>query len=241
MKKATEKEIKDFGVKTPLAETTELHKDETFVLIEASKLSVKDKFMQYSPRTDAENSLMNLLIKAMNQGVKDFYRPKYDPSFDENGDICYVSGKEPALRRSCRWWAIEANNFNCKRKSRLGGVTEYAAFLGVLIKTLVANGWSIEMAWNAVCNDSTKLGHYWSYDNPERTLEMTGSRETVGFCDLSNTLKILEEDKETGRYWIAGGYYFVYAHSRPLSYLHLDEDDVWEPKEHSVGWIILEK
>ena len=186
--------------------------------------------------------MKNLIIKAISQGGKDFYHPKYEPLH-----VMRMETFVMYLVRNQLWESLasggrlKAQNFNPQRNSRLGTKTEYTAFLGVLIKKLVEIGWVVEEAWNAVCNDSTKLGHYWSYDNLKRALEMTGSREIAGFCDLANTLKILAEDKEAGVFWIAGGYYFVYAHSNPLACLHLDEDDVWESKEHSVGWIILEK
>ena len=52
-----------------------------------------------------------------------------------------------------------------ERASRLGIKTEYIAFLGVLIKKLVDSGWKVDDAWDAVCNDSKKLGHYWNSEN----------------------------------------------------------------------------
>ena len=47
MKRVTEKKIKVLGAKAPVAETTEVRKDDTFVLVEVSKFSINDEFMKY--------------------------------------------------------------------------------------------------------------------------------------------------------------------------------------------------
>ena len=179
--------------------------DDTFVLVEASKLSLKDEFMKHKPKTDAERKFKELLTKAIQTGIKDFYRPRMDPSFSEDGGICYKAGLKPAVGKSYNWWNKVAVEFYPERHSRLGTRLEYVAFLGVLIKKLVDSGWTVENSWNAVCNDSRQLGHYWNSKNAKHDLEPTGSREICGFFDLANTYKILARDEEAGGFWLAGG------------------------------------
>lgn len=213
-------------------------RNETFMLVEASKLSLNDSFMQYEPKTDEKREFKLLLEKAIKRGLKDFKRPKYDPSFCGDG-ICYESGKAPAVGKSYNWWNQVAKKFKPEYNSRLGTKTEYVAFLGVLIKQLVESGWSVEEAWNAVCNDSKELGHYWNSENAKHDFEPTGCREICGFYDLANCYKILAEDEEAGGFWLAGGDYSDGSYDGPLADLdhnHGRNDDYY----YSVGWLVLD-
>ena len=88
----------ELTVETILAR--EVPKDDSFVLIEASKLSLGDDFLQYEPQTEAQEGFKKNLTSAIKSGVKDFYRPIYDPSVDENGNIVFVAGKKPAVGHS---------------------------------------------------------------------------------------------------------------------------------------------
>lgn len=213
-------------------------KDNMFVRVEASKLSLNDEFMQYEPETGKERKFKRLLVRAIKSGVEDFKRPKYDPSFNKDG-ICYKSGKAPAVGKSYNWWNQVAKEFKPEYNSRLGTKTEYVAFLGVLIKQLVEMGWSIKKAWDAVCNDSKELGHYWNSENAKHDFESTGCREICGFYDLANCYKILAEDEEAGGFWIAGGYYNYGSNYGPLAglFLNNDQDDDYYV---SVGWLVLD-
>lgn len=213
-------------------------KDDVFVLVEASKLSINDKFMEYEPKRKSEQIFKQLLIEVIKRGVKDFYRPKYDPSFREDGyGITYEADKIPAIERTFKWWRYTAKMFNIARKSRLGTKSEYIAFLGVLIKGLVNEGWEIDDAWKAVCNNSEKLGHCKGAKNAKNEFELTGSREVLGFCDLLNTYKLLADDTDTGCFWIAGCAYNSNLSS--LSHLFFDYR-LGRLGIFSVGWIIYE-
>lgn len=177
-------------------------------LIEASKLSLDDTFMQYQPVTRKGQNLKNSLVDLINSNPKDFYRPVIDPSFTENEEIVYVPGSKPAMSKTYMWWEEKAKEFWPERGSRLGTKSEYLAFLGVLIKKLVEKGVEARRAWDMVCNNSLELGNYKvvSYENgPD--IEVTGSREVCGFFDLSNLFKILSEEKEVDEngLWIASG------------------------------------
>ena len=214
---------------------------DAFVLVEASKLSLKDEFMKYEPKTEREEKFKKELTEAIKKGVKDFWRPKYDPSFNEEGTrICFVAGKKPAVGKSYNWWNKVAKAFCPERNSRLGTKSEYVAFLGVLIKRLVANGWSVEYAWNAVCNNSKELGHYWNSEDAKHTFEATGSREMCGFFDLANTFKILAENEKAGGFWLTSGNYDVGSNFYPLAgFYYCDCRD--QGFGDCVGWLVLEK
>ena len=212
-----------------------------FELVEASTLSMHDEFMKHEPKTANEEEFKQLLTDAIKKGLKDFYRPRLDPSFDENGEICYKPGEKPAVGKSYNWWQEKAKAFCSERGSRLGTKTEYVAFLGVLLKRLVASGWTVQHAWSAVCNDSKKLGNYWNSENAKHGFEGTGSREICGFFDLANSCKILAEDKETSGFWQAGGNFFHDSVKFPLADLlgrncFRDRDF-----NFSVGWLVLSK
>lgn len=208
-----------------------------FVLVPASELSLTDDFMCYAPVIGREKAFKELLTKVIKSGVSDFYRPKLDPSFDFQGNICYLAGRKPAVGKSYNWWKREAEKFCPGRNSRLGTKSEYVAFLGVLLKNLVASGWSINDAWNAVCKNSRKLGHYWDSKGALEHLEPTGSREICGFCDLGNTHKILAE--LVVGFWRVGGDYDSYGYEYPLA--NLDYYRFGNADCDSVGWLVLEK
>lgn len=210
-----------------------------FVKVEASELRLDDEFMKYQPKTKEQREFKELVETAIKSGLKDFWRPICDPSFDDNGRICYEPGNMPAVYKSYNWWEETTKNFCPERGSRLGTKTEYIAFLAVLIKELIASGKSVEWTWNAVCNDSKELGHYVNSDNAKYAYEDTGSRAVCGFYDLANVFKILAEDKESCGFWIAGGVCLDGSDYYPLAshYHYLPNDDVFI---YAVGWLVLE-
>ena len=210
-----------------------------FKRVPASELRLDDDFLNYQPKNFAENNLKCFVQTAIKNGLKDFWRPVYDPSFDDNGCICYHPGNMPAVGKSYNWWYKHAKAFCPERGSRLGTNSEYGVFLAVLIKELVASGKSVEWAWNAVCNDSKELGHYWESKDAKHDFETTGSRDICGWYDLANAYKILAEDEEASGYWLAGGGYRNFGDRRPLAGLFLDFD--WRNWNFfGCGWLVLE-
>ena len=211
-----------------------------FILIEAEKLSMDDEFMKFEPVTVEEHATKELISKAIKLKVKNFYRPKYDPSFTEDGKgICFVSGKKPAVGKSYNWWDEAAKKYKPERNSRLGTRLQYAAFLGVLIKKLIEEGKSMEWAWNAVCNDSRELGHYWNSENAKHEFEPTGSRMVCVFYDLANIYKILAEDEEAGGFWLSGGCFDNNGDNIPLAGLY---SGFYRGNNYyyGVGWIVVD-
>ena len=201
------------------------------ILVEASKLSLKDVFMSHKPKTKKEKEFKAILTEVIKSGIEDFYRPVMDPSFADGAKIKihYNAGDLPATGKSYNWWEETVKD----SKWCLGTKAQYVAFLGVLIKMLVAKGWTCCEAWDAVCNDSKKLGHYWNSDNAKHQFEDTGSREICGFFDLAN-------DEEAGGFWLAGGSFSGSGNYHPLADLvlycicnnfHFD----------GVAWLVLKK
>ena len=208
-----------------------------FVPIEAESLSWDDDFMKYKPHTKKEEYTKALITEAMTSHVKNFYRPIMDPSFTDDG-IGYVAGKKPAVGKSYNWWVDTAKKYEPSHNSRLGTRLEYGAFLGVLIKKLVEEGYSVEWAWNAVCNNSKELGHYCNSENAKRVLEPTGSRLICGFYDLANTYKILAEDVEDNGYWLVSGFCRWSSYAVPLAWIWHSIDCISDNKA-GVGWLVL--
>ena len=228
-------------VGTVTADEVDFYKENgIFKKVPASELSINDSFLNYTPRTKREISIMKKIKKVIEVGVSDFWRPVYDPYFDANGRICYAPHKAPGVRRSYNWWAKNAKDFWTERGSRIGTRSEYIAFLAVLIKELVNSGKSVEWAWDAVCNDSKELGHYWNSKDAKRHLEETGSREVCGWYDLGNTGKALTVDTRGGL-WIAGGCFGWTGEQRPLALLMSANDR--ESATYYVdfsGWLVLD-
>jgi len=209
------------------------------VRIEASKLSLKDKFMKHRPVGYQQTVLKGELQNVIRNGIKDFYRFRVDPSLS-SGKICFEAGRMPAVGKSYNWWFENAKAFYPQRKSRLGTRSEYIAFLGVLIKALVDEGWRIADAWYAVCDNSKDLGHYRNSENATHyCLEHTGLREICGFCDLANTRKIFANDEGASRFCLASGSYNCSSYVHPLAeLLYYDFDH--RNLEYCVGWPVLE-
>lgn len=210
------------------------------ILVEAEKLSMDDEFMKWEPQTRKEEATKEFITEAICSGVKNFYRPRYDPTFTDDGNnICFIKGEKPAVGKSYNWWDEVARSYSPERSSRLGTRLEYGAFLGVLIKKLVEEGKTVEWAWNAVCNDSKELGHYCDSENATEHCEFepTGSRCICGFYDLANTFKILSEDIDGDYCWLTGGC-CLYKGSRVTlaGFGHIDPtcNDY-----RSVGWLVF--
>ena len=208
------------------------------ILIEASKLSLTDTFMSHKPKTEKEKEFKAILTEVIKSGIEDFYRPVMDPSFADEAKtkIHYKAGELPAIGKNYNWWKKTVKD----SKWCIGTTAQYVAFLGVLIKMLVDKGWTCCEAWDAVCNDSRKLGNYENSDDKKHRIEDTGSREICGFFDLANTFKILAKDEEAGCYWYAGGTCLGDSSLHPLA--------KWSPYELydynrgiSVAWLVLKK
>lgn len=215
------------------------------ILIEASKLSLKDDFLQYKPRDCNGKELKKLITKAIKNKIKDFYVMNLDPSFTNNEEgIRYVKGEKPALGKSYNWWKSVAKSYMPERNSRLGCKSQYAVFLGIFIKKMMEKGCSAKKAWQAVTMDSTNLEYYWESPRVEydEFFEYTGSHEIFGFGDLINTEKIVEKDEdeqEDGFYCVGYGSLHVYRNSL-ADIRHVGEHVADIEYGGEVGWVVFD-
>ena len=139
----------------------------------------------------------------------------------KDGKLVYQKGLPIKTGFSQRQWAKMLKDYNPSRNSRQMTRTEFACRNLYLIQKLVESGYEIAEAWEAVCDDSRKIGHYRHFDNPKNVFEPTGSREVCGFCDLGNAWKFIAEDpwEEAGGFWTAGGYCGTNSDEYPVAHM----------------------
>lgn len=208
------------------------------VYIEASKLLLTDEFMQYVPKTQAQQNLKDRLKMIIPEGLKDFYKPIYDPSFNRFDEITYVEGKTPAIGKTYSWWEQTAKQLLPEWGSRLGTTEDYIAFLGVLIKTFYGNPDILFNPWEAFCDDSTASGHYWNSQDSKEDFEKTGSRMFLGFYDFANTFKILKSKDGNPGYSIASGSFVNEGNEYPIA--HISHRVRNNTLSKGVGWIVFD-
>lgn len=212
MTRATRKEIKSVSNRSTRA----------FVLCKASGLSLTDKFMQHEPNSHEEAMLMRQLEAVIKeQEIKDFFVPKADPSFDEEGNLCYVSEIDTRIARgkSYEWWEQQAINFCPERISRLGIREEFIAFLGVRIKKISKVEMTVDEAWKYTCATFLKSAIF---------------KKVLGFSGTPMH-RLLASREKNGSFWLTGD-----GQEFPLSNMHYYKcADV----EHfnGYGWVICEK
>lgn len=203
------------------------------ITVEGSNSEVYCELLKHTPINDYEKKFKNNLMIAIEAGVKSFKVPICDSSISADGKLQFVPGYKPAVN----YCYLELVNLAEKNGIRLGSKNEYCLFLGTMINRLMAECWSENDAWCAVCTDSTKLGHYCNSVDAKEEFELTGSRKIAGKCDLANTGKILKEE-ETGGFWTAGGCYRDYGNNYPLANLVI-EGFLAEEFDDCVGWFVL--
>ena len=204
------------------------------IYVEGSDSKIYSELLEHKALNDCEKEFMNNLRTAIEAGIKSFKVPVCDPSIDENGKLQFVPGCKVAVGYSYN----ELEKLAEKNSFRLGTKNEYFLFLGTILNRLIAEGWSETAAFEAVCTDSTELGHYSNSADAKYDFELTGSRKIVGKCDLANTYKILAKDEKAGGFWFAGGNFDSYGNDYPLAYLDLNLS-YGNHYSHGVGWFVL--
>ena len=212
--------------------------EEYFPVAKLSTLSLDDEFLKYEPETDNQKKFKERLVKAIKSGLSDIRVQRIDPSFDDDGNICFCRGKKPAVGKSANWWKKKAEEFLPEHGSRMGLTKEKIGCLGLLIKYLVEeNGYTLSNAWKAVCDQSKDLGHYWDSKNAKYDFEPTGSRQVGDWCDLGNICKITKDEEASG-FSLVGGCYNFYGDFCPLTVV----GSIYNPindYNNSVGWLVL--
>lgn len=208
-------------------------------IVEFSSLSLSEPFMQHEPKTATQLRIKLGIIEAKKQGIKDFRRPLFDPSVDENGNIFFKKGENPGTGYSGLWWIENAKKICPEKNSRISSDLEYFAFMGTIIKSLVENHkYTISEAWAAVCDDSKNLGNYYSFEKKLAKFENTGSFPFDGWYDLANTCKIICIHDSTNIV-VASGYFCFYSYFYTLAHFmtHIHSEDNLHT---SVGSIVFD-
>jgi len=215
--------------------------EEMFPIVDIENVSLEESFMQYEPKTERGKRVKASIIEAKRIGMKNFRIPAMDPAFDNDGEtIIYCAGRKPAVGKSAKWWYENAPKFMPSKNSRLKDDLQADVVLGVMrIKCLVEEkGYQVAEAWEAVCVNSEKLGHYKNSENAKHEFETTGSRQ-IGKCfDLGNTCKIVKKRGASGFVLFGGGYYCD-SDNCPLA----DVYSIYIPNflyNYSVGELVLD-
>lgn len=228
--------------------------DKMFPIVEASKLSLNDEFMKFSPYNDVGQQLKEELIVAIKCKPKDFRVASVDPSFinknfiNKNNDIIFAEKRYPAIGKEPNWWYKKLKEFMPEYQSRLGSKRERVLFLGYLIKVLTGEvyRYSPERAWEIITLDSSKYGVYLTSFDKKKDAHLckTGERGIDKFCDLANTFKIIYDEVEE-QFILAGGSY----NSFPFDYLTWPFEPIakfsrcseYNQEKAAVGWMVLSK
>lgn len=105
-----------------------------FKLVEVSKLSANDEFMQYEPKLPHQVLFKKELMSAIENGPEDFWWPKI-PVITMNELVELVADKNPNITMNCAKWREEG-----------------IALLGLIMKKAIDElGYSVEIAWKAAC------------------------------------------------------------------------------------------
>jgi len=212
--------------------------EKIFSLIEASKLSIDDRFLRRRPKTEKQSNFRKRVIAAILAGLEDFKAPLFDPSIDKNDNIYFCYGNRPGVARQANWWIENAPKY-LPGISRIGTTAEHDAFLATLIKKGFAT-------WEQVCDNSKEIGHYRDSEDAKEDFENTGSRPLGEFYDLGNTNKITLKGKEGSDVSIKGGNYYYDGYSCPLAEVSYfgDSSDFYSIANTiycgGVGWIVLD-
>lgn len=246
MKKATEQRIivKTIGEekvvrKNIIDENMEVQIFERiFPVVRASQLSLKDRFLKHNPESYNQRMYKDMIIKAIKSGLTDFRAPIIDPSFNAEGHICYKTGGELAGGKSAIWWEEELKNFMPNKNSRMGTDIQRYAWIGLLIKKLIEEEkYTVSKAWEAVCDNSRKLLHYFDFDNTECEIECTESKKISKWYDLSTSSKITKRDY--ANFLLFGGYVEAFEKIYILKNI-LQINDKNRVYDFAIGWLVLD-
>ncbi len=200
------------------------------------------EWLDHEPTSRRQKETLMLYKEAKAKGrLHAFTCMRVDPSIPD-GKLVYQKGLPPATGYSQRKWVKILKEYCPSRNSRQMTRTEFACRNLFLIQKLYESGkYTVDEAWQAVCDDSRRIGHYRNSFGYIGNFEPTGSREVCGFYDLANTWKLLAEDpwEEAGGFWAAGGSYYNFSNIYPVGDLghncDVDNDD-----NRGVGMLALD-
>ena len=198
-------------------------------------------WLEHQPTTERQKETLDLYWDAKAKGRLHAFTCMTIDASVKDGKLVYQKGLPIKIGFSQRQWAKMLKDYNPSRNSRQIARTEYVCRNMYIIWKLVESGYEIAEAYEMVCDNSSKIGHYGNSDNPKNDFEPTGSRKVVGFCDLGNVQKLIAEDpwEKTGGFWFGSGCYGGNGRYTPISNLfhdyYVDYDD-----NYSVGVIAMD-
>lgn len=233
-------ELKGGREETEKNETSSIFESELECKIDPNMFA--GEWLNHQPSTRTQKEILHLYLDAKANGrLHTFTCMKIDPSV-KDGKLVYQKGLPIKTDFSQNQWTKMLKDYKPSRNSRQMTRTEYVCRNLFLIQKLVESGYEIEESWQAVCDDSRKIGHYSDSYNPKNNFEATGSREICGFCDLGNVSKLIAQDPwddEDGVFLTVGGDYTCDGSMAPVAYLAYDDDPEYYDK-YSVGMIALD-
>ncbi len=188
--------------------------DTAFNLVEASKLSLEDEILKHVPETARQRIFQEELITSINERLTDFYAQKRILLIQKDNlnplhqieSIIAIPNSVPFFSPDPYELYDQALNI-IPGRTRMGTKKESVAFLAILMKDLInIEGYSIENAWKAICDDSEKLGNFNRDEDHgfrygiDSHIDRTGQRCIAGkWYDLGNLKKVVVKDFETGK------------------------------------------
>lgn len=238
--------------------------NDLFPIVKASELSMKDTFLQHTPKTEKQRVLKSKIEEVIRRGISDFRRPIIDPSVDEDGNIYFKKGETPGISHSMKWWEANCKEFLSSKNSRLGNESQYYAFLAILLKehtqgerfesivkfAIDYGGCTEEQirknliseAWDSICDNSKDIAYYCNTRNGEDwakygfEIQKTGSMSYGIWCDLANTVKIVKSDDTEELLFMSGCAYFTGNISLSYNSTKYAGEDYF----CSTGWIVFD-
>lgn len=217
--------------------------EDIFVKISPSEI-IKDNHVAFW-LGEKENADFRAELEEALATTEDFYCHRISPC-DYMDRFNYCFGCEPAIGHNLTWWWGKAEKYIPGRGSRLGTKKEYLVFLAFLANEMIKKGINSFDAWQLLRNKSYLIANIGISGGQ---LECTGNREHCGFFDLGNTFKIIQEEKHSCNFLIAGGAfndsnaqiaYFLNYPCNIEAYNNLHGMYHTIPL-YSTGWVVLEK
>ncbi len=214
--------------------------DPRLMLIDPTSEGFFDNVLGYNTDDKRLRTFIEAIQEVKEAGVGPFWKPIYDPSMKDEGEI-FKAGSIPEVDHTFNFWKLIASMKPRvqNKKWSVGSEYQYYAFLVWLVNSLEKKGWTLKDSLEAVVLDSKELGHYCNSKDAKHDFEETGSREVCGIYDLANTVKLLScTNEEVGGFWLAGGFCKINSNVSPLADLfHFDIVDYY--LRYSVGWLVL--
>lgn len=184
-----------------------------------------------------------------------FQVPCFDPSINQNDQLCFEASLNPATGYSYR----ELVEIAKKNNVRLGTKRQYIQFLAYLI---YAGEWTydIKQRFADICLNSSAIGHYAASlrelrktadsSRDQKQLYKTGTKpiqvrvedehgnsKIIQKADLANTIKILDGSSDS-LFYFAGGAFNQRGYVSPLATIDQSNKTNIHFK-NAVGWFVL--